>query len=151
MSVKIASAIVLKGHGVASGRAFDSPYPKGTIEMQKPYFFKRGLDLSHMHAGTLNLLIEGSTFELFNPQLTFKSITWAEGFPAEDFSFSPCEIVFERKAYKGFVYFPHPETKIGHFQPANIIEVISEFIPTIKYGDEVTLKYNGNELRIIEG
>ncbi len=38
--------IIERGHQVASGMASDSPYPKGTIEMQTPFFQNLGLDLS---------------------------------------------------------------------------------------------------------
>ena len=36
---------VVLGHGVASGRAANSPYPRGSLEMQIPCFLDRGLDL----------------------------------------------------------------------------------------------------------
>ena len=55
------SAVLLDGHGVASGRAVHagesrtSPYPKGTIAMQSPFFAALGLDLSPFWPGTLNL------------------------------------------------------------------------------------------------
>ncbi len=39
------AAVLVQGHGVASGKAV-SPYPKGTIEMQLPFFAALGLDLS---------------------------------------------------------------------------------------------------------
>ena len=34
---------VIAGHGVASGRASDSPYPAGTISLQRPFFQDLGL------------------------------------------------------------------------------------------------------------
>lgn len=37
---KIVEGVVKEGHQVASGMAKDSPYPRGTIEMQLP-FLKR--------------------------------------------------------------------------------------------------------------
>ena len=54
-------AVLLEGHGVASGQALNagqlktSPYPKGTIAMQAPLFAALGLDLSPFWPGTLNL------------------------------------------------------------------------------------------------
>ena len=53
--------VLFKGHGVASGQALSSgasgisPYPKGTIAMQSPFFAALGLDLSPYWPGTLNL------------------------------------------------------------------------------------------------
>ena len=43
------------GHGVASGRSNESPYPNGTIRMQAPVFKALGLDLSGCYFGTLNI------------------------------------------------------------------------------------------------
>ncbi|MDJ0715727.1 MAG: VWA domain-containing protein [Prochloraceae cyanobacterium] len=43
------------GHKVASGQASNSPYPRGTIEMQTPFFKKLGLNLTEYFKGTLNL------------------------------------------------------------------------------------------------
>jgi hypothetical protein len=42
------------GYGVASGRAHNPRFPQGTIEMQKPFFRERGLDLSPYFSGTIN-------------------------------------------------------------------------------------------------
>ena len=55
------AAVLLEGHGVASGQALNSvhlktsPYPKGTIAMQSPSFAALGLDLSPFWPSTLNL------------------------------------------------------------------------------------------------
>lgn len=75
------AAIIKQGHGVASGKADDSPYPLGTIEMQTAYLKKQGLDLSSLFKGTLNLSIEPHTFEVIAPEYTFRDVHWAEGFP----------------------------------------------------------------------
>ncbi len=52
---------VRQGHGVASGRAPDSPYPAGTIALQAPLFARHGLDLSPFFPGTLNLHFPGAS------------------------------------------------------------------------------------------
>lgn len=146
--IKTVNAIIKQGHGVASGKASDSPFPKGTIEMQAPHFKQQGLDLSSFFYGTLNCSIEPQTFHMTKPEKTFTTILWADNFPAEDFSLSQCEIVFNNMSYKGFVYYPHPETKIGHFHPRSLIEVIAEKIPKIQYGDTVVLRYDDDQLNI---
>jgi hypothetical protein len=46
------------------------------------------------------------------------------------------------------VYYPHPETKLRHFQDPSLLEVIAEPIPQIKYGDEVTIRLNPDEILI---
>jgi len=142
-------ATIRQGHGVASGKSNNSPYPLGTIEMQTPCFKKLGLNLSNLFQGTLNLNIEPNTFEVIAPEFTFRSVHWAEGFPAEDFSFSSCEIIYRGSGYRAYIYYPHPETKVGHFHSSSLIEVICEAIDGIGYGDTVELRYRENEIKII--
>ncbi len=141
-------AIIKQGHGVASRKADNSPYPLGTIEMQTPYFKSLGLELSHLYKGTLNLNIEPHTFEINAPEFTFRNVHWAEGFPPEDFSFSRCVVLFNDREHIGYIYYPHPETKIGHFHSSSVIEVICEPIDGIGYGDSVELRYREGEVRI---
>ncbi len=140
----------MQGHGVASGKSKTSPYPRGTIEMQTPHFQRRGLDVSNFFPGTLNLSIAPYIFKCVNPEYTFRSVHWAEGFSSEDFSFSQCELLYRNSSFNGYIYYPHPETKINHFQSDSLIEVISEKIPEIQYGDVVTLKYQEQEIDIVE-
>lgn len=117
--------------------------------MQTPHFIKRGLDLSHLFKGTLNLNIAPHSFEMIAPEFTYRNVHWADGFPPEDFSFSRCVILFKDKEYSGYIYYPHPETKIGHFHSSSLIEVICEPIDGIGYGDRVELRYREREVRII--
>lgn len=148
--IKLIKTIVMEGHGVASGKAKNSPYPKGTIEMQTPHFQRLGLDVSNFFSGTLNLSIAPYVFKCVNPEYTFRSVNWAEGFSSEDFSFSQCELIYRTDSFTGYIYYPHPQTKIGHFHSNSLIEVISEEIPGIQYGDVVTLKYQAKEIDIVE-
>ena len=145
---KSITASIQQGHGVASGRSESSPYPAGSIAMQVPHFKALGLDLSNFFFGTLNLSIAPRVFQFNNPAFTFRQVKWAEKFPVEDFSFSPCRILFEQKSYNGFIYYPHPATKIGHFHSNSLLEVVAEKIHSINYGDNVVLYYNDNELTI---
>ena len=39
--------------------------------------------------------------------------------------------------YEGWVYYPHPETKLRNFQNPSLLEVIAYPIPGILYGDKV--------------
>lgn len=142
------SGIIQSGHQVASGMAKDSPYALGTIEMQLPYFKKLGLDLTNYFLGTLNISITPHKFKVQNPKYTFPLVKWHPDYPAETFSFSPCQVIFQGIEYGGLVYYPHPETKIGHFQADSIIEVIAYPIPEIKYGDAIELKIDSLEIAI---
>ena len=142
------SGTIQPGHQVASGMAQDSPYASGTIEMQLPHFQKLGLDLSPYFLGTLNISIAPHKFKVKNPKYTFPLVKWHPDYPAETFSFSPCQIIFEEIEYQALIYYPHPETKIGHFQADSIIEVIALPISKIQYGNTVQLKINSSEIAI---
>jgi hypothetical protein len=66
----------------------------------------------------------------------------------EHFSFSRCKIVFKEVEYEGWVYYPHPETKLRHFQNPSLLEVIAMGIKDIRYGDEVDVSVNAEEISI---
>lgn len=142
------NAVIKEGHKVASGQANDSPYPKGSIEMQTPYFKKYGIDLDNYYKATLNLSIAPYVFQIISPEYTACRVAWAKGFPAEDFSFSKCKIIINEKSYSGLIYYPHPETKLGHFHDRSIIEVITHYIPNIEYGDKVELEFDDESINI---
>lgn len=140
---------VKPGHQVASGNAKNSPYERGTLEMQLPFFQELGLDLSGLFLGTLNVSIAPDTFKLVQPKYTFAEVKWHPKFAAETFSFSPCKVTYQNTNYRGLIYYPHPETKIGHFQDDSIIEVIAPKIANLNYGDRLKLKINLQEIELI--
>jgi len=142
------NGIIQPGHQVASGNALESPYPRGTIEMQTPFFQALGLDLTPFFQGTLNVSISPKTFELLKPEFTFRQVKWIENNPPEDFLFSRCRVLFEEQKYEGFIYYPHPETKIRHFHNPSIMEILAPLIPEIGYGSRVAIAYNPLEVRI---
>lgn len=137
--------ILVKGHRVASRPS--RAYPYSSLEKQKPFFKKLGLDLYEYFNGTLNISIAPVEFEMSAPEITFKRVEWTDLHPPETFSFSRCKVRFDAKEYKGWVYYPRPETKKTHFQNPSLIEVITYEIPNIKYGDaiEVGIIYRGSQ------
>lgn len=147
MDTIIVKGIVIEGHRVASGPSRDYPY--GSLEKQKPFFKTLGLDLDDFYNGTLNVAIDPHTFAMIKPGFTFERVAWTDLHPPETFSFSRCAVLFEGKRYAGWVYYPHPETKIRHFQERSMIEILVEFVPGIHYGDELGLELNGEEIQII--
>ncbi|MGS2719132.1 hypothetical protein [Paraglaciecola aestuariivivens] len=149
-SIQVPGTLV-KGHQVASGKAKDSPFPAGTIAMQKPFFKAQGINLDDFFTGTLNINIAPKRFELHNPSFTMKNIKWSEEHAAETFSLSPCQIIVKDKSFAAYLYYPHPETKIGHFKDDSLLEILSHKIDGIAYGDEVLLRLNPNEINLIEG
>lgn len=141
------TGVVVRGHGVASGQGA-SPYPFGTIAMQKPFFEALGLDLSPYFEGTLNISIGPRTFTLGQPEITLRQVAWTSLHPPEDFSFSRCGVIYQGIHYEGWVYYPHPETKKRHFQDASVIEVIAPHIPGLSYGDRVEIALNPAEISV---
>jgi hypothetical protein len=145
----VVSGVIVAGYQVASGPSKDYPY--GTLEKQTPLFNQRGLNLERFHLGTLNVSIAPATFEMVNPEYTFRQVAWTDLHPPEDFSFSRCTVRFNGASYAGFVYYPHPETKKRHFESASLLEIISVYIPEIRYGERVELELNVEEIRIQTG
>lgn len=144
------TGIVKPGHQVASGNAPNSPYERGTLLMQLPFFRDLGLDLTGLFLGTLNISIAPYTFKLTQPQYTFPLVKWHPNYEAETFSFSSCKVIHLDKSYEGLIYYPHPETKIGHFQDDSIIEVIAPKISNLDYGDRLKLEINPQQVQLIK-
>ena len=136
--------ILLEGYRVASGPSKDYPY--GALDRQRPIFKARGLDLSGYFKGTLNIDIRPFTFTLEKPEFTFHHVEWTDLHPPEHFSFSHCKVIYKEIEYDGWVYYPHPETKLRNFQNPSLLEVIAEPIPGIAYGDELDVMVNPDEI-----
>jgi hypothetical protein len=132
--------IVVKGYGVASGPSADYPY--GALERQIPIFKARGLDLSAYYQGTLNVDIHPTAFELKRPEFTFREVRWTDLHPPEHFSFSRCSVMHAGKEYPGWIYFPHPETKLRNFHNPSLLEVIAHRILRIKLGEGLDIFVN---------
>ena len=138
--------ILVKGHQVASRPS--RQYPYSSLEKQKPFFKSLGLDLYQYFNGTLNISISPLEFEMSAPEITFEQVDWTDLHPPETFSFSRCKVRFDGKEYRGWVYYPHPETKKTHFQNPALIEVITHEIPDIKYGDAIEIEIDAKEITI---
>jgi hypothetical protein len=136
--------ILVRGYRVASGPSQDYPY--GALERQRPVFKVRGLDLDGYFNGTLNIDIRPYTFELVKPEFTFQDVEWTDLHPPEHFSFSRCKVIYQDVEYDGWIYYPHPETKLRHFQTPSLLEVIADPIPGIQYEDEVSVLLNPKEV-----
>lgn len=139
--------IVIPGHQVASKKS--EHYPRGTIQMQIPYFKARGLDLTSFRAATLNVSVAPYVLSMKSPAYTFRGVTWTSRHPPEDFSFSLCHVVYEGVKYVSWIYYPHPETKERHWQDPSTVEIIAPFIPGIQYGDRLEVELNLTEVSVI--
>ena len=80
-------AVVQQGHGVASGKANDVRYPKGTLHAQFDLFRTKGLDLSPYFLGTVNVDISPYHFKIKKPKYFFEDINWSAFIPPENFYF----------------------------------------------------------------
>jgi hypothetical protein len=140
------SGILMKGYRVASGPSTDYPY--GALDRQRPIFKERGLDLEGFYNGTLNIDLRPFTFKLVKPEFTFRNVEWTDLHPPENFSFSRCKVIYKNIEYEGWVYYPHPETKLRHFQDPSLLEVIAQPIPEIKYGDELQVRLNPERIEV---
>ena len=137
---------LVQGYRVASGPSKDYPY--GALDRQRPLFKARGLDLNSYFNGTLNIDIQPHIFKLLKPEFTFQHVEWTDLHPPEHFSFSRCKVIYKDIEYEGWVYYPHPETKLRHFQNPSLLEVIAVPIPDIKYGDELDVLVNPEEILV---
>lgn len=148
MQWTLVHGILVPGYRVASGPSKDYPY--GALDRQRPIFKSRGLDLSGYFNGTLNIDIRPHAFQMIRPEFTFHHVEWTDLHPPEHFSFSRCKVVVEDVEYEGWIYYPHPETKLRHFQNPSLLEVIAYPISKIDYGDEIKVLVNPEEILITD-
>ena len=117
----------IAGYGVASGRAAGSPYPAGSIALQAPFFRAQGIDLSPSFPGTLNVDLAPHLpppgRSVFDGRLR-----WF-GELEERFVLTPIALRHAGHVYEGFWYYPHPETKPGHFQRPTVVELLLPWVP----------------------
>ena len=142
--------LLVAGHGVASGRAADSPYPAGTIALQRPHFAALGLDLADCHPGTLNLSFPGGLWRLSQPAFQVEQLAWTHLHPPETFSFWPCRLRLEGAETAGWIYWPHPETKERHFQEPDRLEILAPFLQGLAPGIALELGVDGRRCRLVQ-
>ena len=143
---------VVPGHGVASGRSATSPYPEGTIAMQRPLFAQRGLDLSDCWPGTLNLSVAPLELRLRDPDHTFPLLHWTDLHPAETFSFWRITIHSDLDGeVQAWIYYPHSETKERHHQPRSVVEVLAPRMRGVGACDELLFKDARNRISCVDG
>lgn len=130
--------VVIAGHGVASGRAADSPYPAGSIALQQPHFLQAGIDLSPYFAGTLNVDLAPHSPK---PQrIVFDGLLHWYGDITERFVLARIECRVAGQVVEGLWYYPHPATKPAHFQRDTVVELLLPYIDGIATGDAVSIK-----------
>ena len=159
-------ARLLRGHGVASGGAPASPYPAGTIALQRPHFARLGLDLGDCFAGTLNLSVAPLEWRLQDPDYRFERLPWTPLHPPETFCFwriqlkrlalgegpaSPGGGSYAPVAVAGWIYWPDPSTKMRHFQPPQVVEVLAPHLGRLLPGELFALGVDPQRVTRIDG
>ena len=159
-------AHLLRGHGVASGQSESSPYPGGTIALQRPSFARLGLDLGDCFAGTLNLSVAPLEWRLEDPDHRFERLRWTALHPPETFCFwriqvkrlvpgdgpaSPVEGSLSPAAVAGWIYWPDPSTKRRHFQPPQVVEVLAPPLGAVTPGERFALGVDPRRITCIDG
>lgn len=150
-SLRWQRGLLVAGHGVASGRASDSPYPAGTIALQRPFFRQLGLDVADCYPGTLNLAFPGGEWRLSQPAFQAEQLAWTPLHPPETFSFWPCRLRRPDATGAGqpaWIYWPHPETKERHFQAPDRLEVLAPWIEGLALGMALELGADGRHCRL---
>ena len=133
---------LVAGHGVASGRAADSPYPAGTIALQTPHFAAAGIDLSPFEPATLNLAFRGGRWWLRDPDHRVEQLRWTDRHPPETFSFWRCRLrraAAPAVSVPALIYYPHPETKRAHLQPEGLLELLAPSLGPVLPGERFGL------------
>ncbi len=149
------SAVVARGHGVASGQSTaDTRFPQGTIRLQLPFFAARGLDLDAYFSGnflaaTLNLDLAPWRVQILKPEFFLSSVEWTDLMPAENFYLSAAQVGFGERLYKALLYIPDPATKPDHFQPPTIVEAIAEPIAGLGRGDAGHVALPSRRIRLV--
>jgi hypothetical protein len=144
--------VLVAGHGVASGRAVDSPYPAGTIALQTPHFAAAGVDLSPYQPATLNLAFPGGRWRLHDPDHRVNQLRWTDRHPPETFSFWRCQLrpPGEAVAVEALIYHPHPETKRAHHQPDGLLELLAPPLGPLPPGCRLALGVDPRRCRLIQ-
>lgn len=135
--------IVKAGHGVASGASAGTagnPYPQGSIAMQAPLFHALGLDLSPCFLGTINLDIAPQNWQVLQADHCVKKLHWTDLHPPETFSFVALEVHWLGAWHAGWLYYPHPETKITHFQSRSVMELILPKLKGLETGTQLSVR-----------
>jgi hypothetical protein len=127
--------VVTSGHGVASGRSTDSPYPAGSIALQAPFFRQRGIDLAPFHAGTLN--VDVAPHEPVPQSPVFdQRLRWFADIE-ERFVLSRVLLRHGEREHEGLWYWPDPATKPAHVQRRTVVELLLPWIEGLVPGAAV--------------
>jgi hypothetical protein len=139
--------VIEPGFGHASGTR-SGRYPQGTINLQRPHFLARGLDISHCFAGTINLSIAPRQYRVKRPEFVLRDISWMEGRRPENFFIGRCRICGASAPVDGFIYFPDPSTKESSCDSPSHFQLLGPFVPDLTYGARLGVQFRSEEFEL---
>ena len=109
-----------------------------------------GLDLSDCYFGTLNLDFAPLEVSLSNPDHLFEKVQWTDLHPPETFSFWSVQIKTpQSEVVNGWIYYPHPETKLRHWQPPTTLELLAPRLCGVEAGCTIHLCDQGQRIKLM--
>lgn len=141
------SGKIKKGLQIASGINPDPSLElNNTISLQKPFFEQAGIpDIPKIFDGTINLDIAPKLFTIISPDHDV-TCAWTKNV-TERFWFIRALISYNLKSYKGYIYYPYPSPIKSHND--TIIELLSEKIPDIEYGNPLSIQVSSKQINLI--
>ena len=119
--------------------------------MQVPHFLALGLDLGLLYPGTLNVSIAPLCYRVAQPRFKFDKVKWHPTEPAETFSFFDIRLLRENETpVRGFIYYPHPETKPEHFQKSDVLELLLPYVEGISVGSKLRIEIPSDQMVLEE-
>ncbi len=137
------NGIIIQGLRSASG--LNGHGGNGTIAKQKPFFELAGVKrVGSWYNGTINVDISPKEFKILKPD----HIVTCEWLPniTETFWLVNVELKHNNKFYPSYIYYPCPSEVKAH--PDTTIEIITEHIQSLNYGDEVTIIIEDGSIEI---
>lgn len=142
------SGIVVPGTQGASGLRHCQEVG-GSIRAQREFFIRAGVDMERIYPGTINVSIAPHKFRIVQSDYEIRGAKWNPHHEPEDFSLVHCTLRVGNRHFDGYVYFPHPDTKIGSFPGYSVVEVLTSFVPGLRYGMRVLLWFRSDRIRIL--
>lgn len=143
---------IIPGKGIASGKNVDANGLTKTIEYQLPFLSAAGVPVDNIRPGTINVGIAPREFKILKPDYTVSCTWWpgSEQTPPfeETFSLVNATVLFEKTAYRGFIYYPMPSKYKSH--PDSKIEVLAENIPGVASELPIGLEVKDGKIEVFE-
>ena len=137
---------IVRGTRGASGLGDNKKFT-GTIAKQKPYFKSAGVErVDSWYEGTINLSIEPKKIKILKPDY----VITAEWKPNIIETFWLVDVIFQYNGnrFQTYIYYPCPSSIKTH--PDTTIELLTEKIDSLKYGDAATVEFSNDKIIIID-